>query len=144
VGRYALIGLVSGLLLQVGTNGQATHRKPPVQRESSLDVKLREAFPGDEWAVKAENRWEIRTKGLVVAADEVIVREDGKMKLAPCAIAWFGKSKEKGKAALPTAVRAAFAVLEFDGPVRHFPDDLPNLVLVSVELPGGMRLTMRK
>ncbi|HTU16826.1 MAG TPA: hypothetical protein VMG10_02085 [Gemmataceae bacterium] len=107
-------------------------------RDNTVDEKLREAFPGGE-VDKAPIVLYQHSKRLLIAAEQVIIEADGKVKLVGCAIARFQASKKPGKASPPTVIRCQFARIKLDRPA-HSTDKLLRGKIVSVELSGGVRL----
>jgi hypothetical protein len=110
---------------------------------SSLEARLRHAFPGDDRPLHAAIRLDYRPKRLLIAAETFTVCEDGRVRMTDCAIACFAKGGDAGKASPVTAVRAPEALIRLDKPVTNFAD-LGARKILSVDLPGGVRLTFEE
>jgi hypothetical protein len=108
----------------------------------TVDEQLREAFPGGE-VERASIRLVIRSKRLLVAADQISFDADGKVKLVGCGIIRFQAPKGSGKALQPTAIRCESARVTFDRPI-HTDSDLGLGKFVSIELSGGVRLSLEE
>jgi hypothetical protein len=109
------------------------------ETSGTIEARLQQAFPGTEVRNFAV-RLHLRSKGLLIAAESVSVTADGRVKLGPCALARFAGGKG-GLPSLQTALRSRYALVEMDRPVSSF-SDLARGKIVSVQLAGGVRLTL--
>ena len=99
----------------------------PQPPEPSANARLRLAFGDNSQEVKQRKfKLEVEPRGLVVAAEEVTIESDGRVKFVPFSVAVFSKEKpgEKGENSFPdiTTVQADVAYLTFDKPLRSITD----------------------
>src|SRR5262245_1518895 len=104
---------------------------------NDMDKQLEVAFGKEclerDYAIK----FQVRSKGMVLAAKEFVIEKDGKVKLAPVSCAIFGKNNDDGKFPEINTVRANFAWLTFDRPIIH-PADMGKHKIVAGELKGNV------
>jgi lipopolysaccharide export system protein LptA len=101
--------------------------KGPRTTEPRANNRLRLAFGDNSQEVKQRKfKLEVEPRGLVVAAEEVTIESDGRVKFVPFSVAVFSKEKpgEKGENSFPdiTTVQADVAYLTFDKPLRSITD----------------------
>jgi len=96
------------------------------------DAKLRKAFPTPcpevEWKINIE----LKAKGIVFAANDYSITNDGRLKLWPFSLATF---KDRGRDEYPeiNTVHCDIALLEFDRPIKSL-NEAKDHQLVGVEL----------
>ncbi len=98
--------------------------RPP---EPRANARLRLAFGDNSPEVKQRKfKLEVEPRGIVVAAEEVTIESDGRVKFVPFSVAVFSKEKpgEKGENSFPdiTTVQSDIAYLTFDKPLRSITD----------------------
>jgi lipopolysaccharide export system protein LptA len=96
------------------------------------DAKLRKAFPGACPEVDWKINIELKAKGIVFAANEYRIEDDGRLKLWPFSLATF---KDRGPREFPeiNTVHCDIALLEFDTPI-HSLNEAKDHRLIGVEL----------
>ncbi len=117
----------------------ASRKRTSAEQWTLCEQKVKQAF-GDD--IKGELRLYVPKQGLVLVTDSFTFEADGRLKLTPCAVAWFEKGKEGAEARLLTSVRSGHAYLTVDRPITN-PMDLGNCRFVILELEGGMRLEFK-
>jgi protein involved in polysaccharide export with SLBB domain len=92
-----------------------------VEKESPrLSGMLSRAFGDSSEALRATIKLEVRSLGLVLAANEMSIEPDGRARFTPC---WLARFSEAGEEAQPVvAIRCPEARVSFDGPVKSLAD----------------------
>lgn len=114
-------------------DGGTSNPDPLPSRENEADRRLRQAFGEECPELKRTIKLEVRMRGIVLAADQFKIEDDGRVKLQPFSIALFGKTK--GAAQLPeiNTIRSDVAYLTFDRPVSNI-GDMSNRAITGAEL----------
>jgi hypothetical protein len=137
MGKHALLVLVSVLLLGVaGLAGAAPEKADDGPDTNTL---FRKAFPGDKRVLHSAIKFHRVRKGLLMAAETFTVSEDRRIMLTDFAMAWVGKGDDE----VPTALRSSAAVITLDRPIEKF-EEFGTRKIVSIELAGGVRITLDK
>jgi lipopolysaccharide export system protein LptA len=93
-------------------------RTPSVTQENSVDNKLRMAFGNAYDEVKNRKiKLELQQRGIVLAAQEAKILEDGRVELKPFSLAIFRKERVPEKFPEINTVQSKSAVLRFDRPI---------------------------
>ena len=93
-------------------------RPPSVTQENSVDNKLRMAFGNAYDEVKNRKiKLELQQRGIVLAAQEAKILEDGRVELKPFSLAIFRKERVPEKFPEINTVQSKSAVLRFDRPI---------------------------
>jgi hypothetical protein len=140
---YTPLGGIDGLpalppeyLILEGAPGSADAPRGP-NNVNDMDHQLEVAFGKEclerDYAIK----FQVRSKGMVLAAKEFVIEKDGRVKLAPVSCAIFGKNNGDGKFPEINTVRANVAWLTFDRPIVH-PADMGKHKIVAGELKGNV------
>jgi hypothetical protein len=139
------VNMIAALLLTVmlvTTAGGPQAIAPPAP-DSERDQMLRKAFGADCAEVRRSIKLLVRDKGLVLAAEQMTIESDGKIKCAQCSLARFsGKATDKEARQL-TAIQSEWALLTLDGQVERI-SDLGTRRIISIEFPGGTRMNFEK
>jgi lipopolysaccharide export system protein LptA len=91
---------------------------PPVS-ENEAERKLRVAFGEDCDEAKRKIKLELEAKGVVLAAQQMTFRQDGRVLLTPFSVALFGKERPESRFPEINTVRCQEALLTFDKPVNN-------------------------
>lgn len=121
-------------------DNSATEPMPIVhEHRQGPQEKLRMAFGEGSPELLRTVKLEIRTRGMVLAADDVKV-EDGKLHMSPFSIAIFGKPSSDPRA-FPeiNTVRSDVAHITFDRPVSSI-TEIGNRKIVSGQLNGDIKI----
>jgi hypothetical protein len=113
---------------------------PPALPLPLRELMIQQAFGKDCDELRRQIKLLVRDKGLVLAAGEFFIEQDGRVKLAPFSAAMFPKSKDGGKPEIYT-VQCDFAFLTLDKPVQY-PSELANRKVTAVELRGSQGVTL--
>lgn len=114
---------------------------PPIgPRGNKLEQKLRQSFGDDAPELTRPIRIEMRSKNLLMAADQFQIEPDGRICLSPLSLAVFGKDKPKAKAADINSLRCQTAYLKFDRPVTNL-GEIAGRKLVGAEFSGNIQIT---
>lgn len=89
----------------------------PPARENEADRRLRQAFGEECPELKRTIKLEVRARGVVLAADQFKIEDDGRVKLQPFSIALFGKTKNASELPEINTIRSDVAFLTFDRPI---------------------------
>jgi lipopolysaccharide export system protein LptA len=104
---------------------------------NDMDHQLEVAFGKEclerDYAIK----FQVRSKGMVLAAKEFVILKDGRVQLAPVSCAIFGKNNGDGKFPEINTIRANVAFLTFDRPIVH-PADMGKHKIVFGEVKGNV------
>lgn len=111
--------------------------EPLPPRANDAERRLREAFGDDEKIINCPIKLELRTKGLVLAAETFRTEKDGRVLLEPFHLAIFGKDRNQGEI---NTVRSRRALITFDQPVERV-TDLNNRRIVGGELQQDIVIT---
>jgi lipopolysaccharide export system protein LptA len=141
---YSPLGGIDGLpalpeqyLPHVGVDTNPDGSHPPEAKVNDMDHQLEVAFGKEcherDYAIK----FQVRSKGMVLAAKEFVIEKDGRVKLAPVSCAIFGKDHGDGRFPEINTVRANVAWLTFDRPIVH-PADMGKHKIVAGELKGNV------
>lgn len=96
--------------------------EPPMKPENDVDGRLTQAFGVNCRELSRAYRFEVHSRGVVLATDEFIIEEDGRVRLRPVSLALFSKKTEPGKFPEINTIRAGLAYLTFDRPIRTIAD----------------------
>jgi hypothetical protein len=111
----------------------------PSGRSSELDAKLRQAFgeecPELDHAIKLE----VRAKGMLLAAKDYQILDDGRIRLSPLSVAMFGKNTGDGKFPEINTLRCREAFLTFDHPITS-PADMGRYKITLAQLQGQVEV----
>jgi hypothetical protein len=138
-GVYAFfLGGIDGLAplpddYQIGDVGPL----PPAPPDEEIDRKLQMAFGPQCPQIKKTIKFEVRKKGMVIAATQAYFNEpDGRVKLIDLSLALF---KDKFGAKIPeiNTLQSDVAWLTFDQPIRS-PTDTSKAKIVGAELRGNI------
>jgi hypothetical protein len=111
---------------------------PPPATTSPVDSKLIQAFGVDCDEVKKRTiKLEIRSRGLVLAADQFTIEHDGRVQFRPFSVAIFGKDHGDGAFPEINTVRSDVAYLEFDHPITSL-TDMGKYKIIGGELIGNV------
>jgi hypothetical protein len=137
------LGGIDGLApLPTALQPPTTEVKPidPVTFDSDIDKKLRMAFGNECPQVKKSHKFEVRKKGMVVAAAETSFKEpDGRLKLTDCSVAIF-KEHPDGKPGVEiNTITSDQAFLTFEEKITS-PVDLNKSKLMGGELRGHVTI----
>jgi lipopolysaccharide export system protein LptA len=121
-----------------GVDGPGSPDRPrSTNPVNDMDHQLEVAFGKEclerDYAIK----FQVRSKGMVLAAKEFVIEKDGRVKLAPVSCAIFGKNNGDGRFPEINTVRANVAWLTFDRPIVH-PADMGKHKIVAGELKGNV------
>jgi lipopolysaccharide export system protein LptA len=103
--------------------------------ESEVDRKLKLAFGDQCREINQTIKLEIRKKGLVVASDEFLIVEDGKVKLTPFRLATFSEDRGDHKFPEINTISSDHALLTFDQPITSI-TEVGNRKIIGAELKG--------
>lgn len=106
---------------------------PPAARENEADRRLRQAFGEECPELKRTIKLEVRTRGVVLAADQFKIEDDGRVKLQPFSIAIFGKTKNAAEQPEINSIRSDVAFLTFDRPISSA-TEMSNRKITAVTL----------
>jgi polysaccharide biosynthesis/export protein len=104
----------------------------PASVDDMLEVAFGKECPERDYAIKVQ----IHSRGMVLAAKELAIEKDGRVRLAPVSAAIFGKTNNDGKVPEINTVRANVARLTFDPPIAH-PADMAKHKLVAFVVDSG-------
>jgi lipopolysaccharide export system protein LptA len=114
---------------------------PPLPpRINTVDQKLQTAFHGPCREVNWPIKLDLRSRGIVLAAEQCVFEPDGRVKLQPFSIAIFGKDNAHSPFPEINTVRSNFAYLTFDRPIRHA-TEIGNRKITHGELVGAIQIT---
>ncbi len=122
------------------TEGAVSPPIQPIIRVNDEDRKLAQSFGEDCDEVKRAIKILVSSRGLVLAANDFKIQDDGRVKLWPFSVAIF--SKDKGDHRYPeiNTVRSDEAYLTFDQPISS-PTEMTNRKIVAGELRGSITIT---
>jgi lipopolysaccharide export system protein LptA len=106
---------------------------PPPRPESMAEKRLRQAFGEECPELKRAIKLEVRSRGIVLAADQFNIEKDGRVKLQPFSCAIFGKPKGANQTPEINTVRSEVAFLTFDRPITS-PQDMNGRKIIGGEL----------
>jgi hypothetical protein len=135
-----LLGSIDGMpLLPEGLEAGDVQSPNFVIAESDVDHKLKIAFGNNCPQLKRRYKFEVRKKGLVIAASDVKTEEaDGRVKLVDFACAMF-KEQSEGKWPEINTVVSDMAFLAFEQPIKNALD-MNKSKLVGGELRGNINI----
>ena len=107
--------------------------------ESEADRKLRQAFGPECPQVQKAIRLEIRKKGMVLAADNIKIEPDGRVKLTPFSVALFGKEKPDQKYPEINTIESEVAFLTFEQPITNL-TEIGTREIIGGELKGKIHI----
>ena len=101
------------------TPGRPTEIGPLTIRHNTLDQKIKLAFGEGCPELVRPIRLEMHNKGMVLAADQFQIEQDGRVCLTPLSVGLFGKPKLNQKTPEINTLRSQVAYLTFDRPVSN-------------------------
>jgi hypothetical protein len=105
----------------------------------SVDEKLGAAFGKNCEELKRLMRLDLRTKGLVVAADSLDILPDGSVKWAPCSLVVYRRNQESSETRPLSSFRTEHATMTLDRPISSA-TELGQRKIVAIHLAGGLKL----
>jgi lipopolysaccharide export system protein LptA len=113
--------------------------------EPRANKRLRQAFgEGSEELKSRKFKLEVEPRGLVLAAQEVVIDSEGRAVLKPFSVAVFSKDKSETKLETKypdiTTVQADVAYLRFDKPLKSI-TQIGGSKIVGGELKGNIRIS---
>jgi hypothetical protein len=106
---------------------------------SEVDRKLAQVF-GEDYKEISQANVKISLPHLILATNQITFEPGGRVNLAPCWCARFGKEPNDSEEAGVTAIYSDQARIRFDGPVRNI-EDLAHRRVISIEPSGKIRIT---
>jgi lipopolysaccharide export system protein LptA len=119
--------------------GPVQEIEPIPARENEADRRLRLAFGEAQPELDRTIKLEVRAHGLVLAADQLTIESDGRVKLNPFSLAIFAKDGGDGKFPEINTIQSHIAYLTFDQPISN-PTDMGNRKIIGGELIGDVTL----
>jgi RNA polymerase sigma factor (sigma-70 family) len=103
-----------------------------------LHARLEQAFGKDCKEIQAKIKVELRWRRMIFATNQMSLEPDGRIRLTPCSIAYFGERLD-AKLDEMTAIRTSAATFTFDRPIRSMAD-IGQATVIAVDLPGNVRI----
>src|SRR5262249_31767339 len=118
-------------------------RTSPSTREaqpesSEVDRKLAQVF-GEDYKEISRANVKISLPNLILATNQITFEPGGRVNLARCWCARFGKEPRDSEEVGVTTIYSDQACIRFDGPVRTIAD-LGNRKVISIEPSGKVRI----
>lgn len=137
------LGGIDGLpLLPIDyLRGEIEPPTPPVPPVGGTETKLKRAFGNECDELKRTIILDLRSKGMLLAANQFDIEADGRVKLTQFSAALFPKSRDDTKFPEINTVQCQTAFLTLNQPVSNL-TELSNRKIIGVELRGNRGITM--